>query len=60
MEAILKQQPFGMRLILASDQGEAKTPPDPAVSLRGRFREVMLPGVFRAAVSALKPVDGGD
>lgn len=42
------------------DQGTGKIPHDPAVSLRSSFREVMLPEVFRAAVRALNPVEGGD
>ncbi|MBM2802882.1 MAG: type site-specific deoxyribonuclease, HsdR family [Deltaproteobacteria bacterium] len=35
------------------DQGYGFIPSDPAVSLRGRFREWMLPEVFRDAVRSL-------
>jgi type I restriction enzyme R subunit len=37
------------------DQGHGFIPFDPASSLRGSFREWMLPDVFRTAVRSLNP-----
>ncbi len=39
----------------AVDQGQGMIPRDPAASLRGNFREWILPSVFRDAVRALNP-----
>ena len=39
----------------AVDQGQGMIPRDPAGSLRGSFREWILPSVFRDAVRALNP-----
>lgn len=35
------------------DQGHGFIPSDPQISLRGSFREWMLPDVFRAAIRTL-------
>ena len=43
----------------AIDQGHGFIPSDPAPSLRGSFREWMLPDVFRAAVRSLNRTDDG-
>jgi len=41
------------------DQGQGFIPSDPAASLRGSFREWLLPEVFRTAVRAINPTDDG-
>jgi type I restriction enzyme R subunit len=41
------------------DQGVSVIPSDPAASLRGSFREWLLPEVFRAAVRAINTTDDG-
>ena len=41
------------------DQGHGMIPTDPAVSLRGNFREVLLPEIFRSAVSAINRTADG-
>ena len=43
----------------AIDQGHGFIPSHPAPSLRGSFREWMLPDVFRAAVRSLNRTDDG-
>ena len=42
------------------DQGCGSIPSDPAASLRGSFREVILPEVFREAVRAINLTDDGE
>ena len=41
------------------DQGHGMIPSDPAVSLRGSFREWLLPDVFRKAVRSLNRTADG-
>ena len=41
------------------NQGQGFIPSDPAASLRGSFREWLLPEVFRSAVCALNTTDDG-
>jgi type I restriction enzyme R subunit len=41
------------------DQGVGVIPSDTAASLRGSFREWLLPEVFRAAVRAINTTDDG-
>ena len=41
------------------DQGHGIIPSDPATSLRGSFRECLLPEVFRSAVRALNRTTEG-
>jgi len=57
------EKPFLDQLVAlgwtAIDQGQGFIPADPAVSLRGSFREWLLPEVFRSAVRAINTTDDG-
>ena len=58
------EKPFLDRLAVLGwevvDQGQGVVPADPARSLRTRFRDVILPGVFRESIRAINTTRQGE